>query len=388
MLRGIRRTVSSRSGDTMSSHAAVCEDTVAGSCCSPRLVRWLRGSLPVLLWTGYLLVGAAIFQAVEYPEAERQREIQANLTKTTNSTIVRLFTELLDNMNETMNDTKQNKILTELAINLKTMSDETVNITRYGFLAPNTQLGRGLCIIYALIGIPLNIIVMASAGRALARYTRSVNRSLRQTWTRCAFWKKRVGPKMESSAPPRTRSKGEGTNDQRRRTHLRTLSLNREEFSDWSNRTSGEQTTTERDGDDDDRGLGVTGSPEPWNGDAPMDAISDTSSPAWLFLFLVLLYTCFFSAVMVITQPGWTVLDGFYYIIITITTIGFGDLQTSSNSDENTSLAYYLFGCLAIVIPVLGMILLSAGISIVVNQFGKKTKAIEEVVCGSSKTRG
>ncbi|XP_022091669.1 TWiK family of potassium channels protein 7-like [Acanthaster planci] len=389
----------------MSSRSAVCEDTVVANCCAPRLVRWLRGSLPVLLWTGYLLIGAAIFQAVEHPEAELRREIQANLTETTNRSIIRLFKDLLDNKTDTMNSTDKERMLTDLLTILKIRSyDNTENLTHwdfvnsalfcmtvvstigYGYLSPQTQLGRGLCILYALVGIPLNIIVMASAGKALARGSRSANGWLKRAFGRCAFWRKKVGPQTGGSIPPRTQSKGEGERSSRGRTHLRTLSYS-SEFTDWGHRDLSSSTVeparTHRDGEGDD-GRSCTA---PTDVDASADALHEEDSPAWVFVFLVLLYTCVFAVLMKLSQPTWTVLDGFYFIIITITTIGFGDLVTTRNDPDVNQLSYYFVGCLSIVIPVLGMILLSAGISIVISQFGKKTKEIKQVLCGSSKTQ-
>ena len=41
----------------------------------------------------------------------------------------------------------------------------------YGFLAPVTVWGRVICVIYALIGIPLTLALLAIVGKILGDYT-------------------------------------------------------------------------------------------------------------------------------------------------------------------------------------------------------------------------
>ncbi len=54
------------------------------------------------------------------------------------------------------------------------MSDFNSNLSSlsigYGNLAPVTGLGRCFCVIYAVFGIPLTLILLAKVGKILAKY--------------------------------------------------------------------------------------------------------------------------------------------------------------------------------------------------------------------------
>ncbi|XP_071508302.1 uncharacterized protein [Diadema antillarum] len=158
-----------------------------------------------VIWTTYLIAGSFLFVHLEYDnDMEEKREKRLDIhTKLHQIWALgvragRMHSQLHDNDNTTIiddngttiidevipklpddNDTSViDDILSELSEDLGIDTIHTWNFCNsfhfclsvvstigYGYLAPKTRFGRQVCIMYGVIGIPLNIVLMRKLGR-------------------------------------------------------------------------------------------------------------------------------------------------------------------------------------------------------------------------------
>ncbi|XP_018015539.1 TWiK family of potassium channels protein 18 isoform X2 [Hyalella azteca] len=179
----------------------------------------------------------------------------------------------------------------------------------YGHMTPVTTAGQTLCIVYAIIGIPLMLILMADFGKLFTRGLKAIfrlifriNRSEQCLKIRrsalvkgCKSGKRWLCRKIFFCKPCRGEEDSEeGTKDE-------------------------EQTLEELIGDD--------------NFNLPI-------SLALLILVIYILIGCFVFPLW----EDWTFFEAFYFIFISISTIGFGDYVPQHPGFMMATTLYFIFG--------------------------------------------
>ncbi|XP_028677617.1 potassium channel subfamily K member 16-like [Erpetoichthys calabaricus] len=144
--------------------------------------------LMVIGYLSYLLMGAAIFQALEeQSERKVKREMvdQKRLFLENHSC---LSEEAMRNFLQMMMKAQQNGVnLLEMESLNQTNWDfsgsfffvgTVITTIGYGYLAPRTAGGQIFCVLFAMFGIPLNLIVLSRVGKRLSSCTERLDKLL------------------------------------------------------------------------------------------------------------------------------------------------------------------------------------------------------------------
>ncbi|XP_068145675.1 TWiK family of potassium channels protein 18 isoform X2 [Drosophila tropicalis] len=198
----------------------------------------------------------------------------------------------------------------------------------YGHITPKTDLGRSLTVIYAIIGIPMFLIVLADLGKLFTRsvkflwayvrrvyYTRSCRRIRKQQQIRDAMTGFNTVYDMAIRRPSMFFGKTEEDSTDVESQHDANKSMG----------TSHPETPT---------------SPYPETFEVDDEFNLPVSVASLLLISYILLGTVGYTLV----EPDWTYLDAFYYVFISMSTIGFGDLVPSNPFYVMVSMIYLIFG--------------------------------------------
>ena len=128
-----------------------------------------------LIYSGYLIIGGVIFHETECPQEEEERREKMELI----DAIMILRTKLDGSDRETLEEVLKRYNLTVFQessenqttdcprwdhVNSVFFSFTVVTTIGYGHLFPRTTEGKAACLVYALIGIPLNALLVGSLG--------------------------------------------------------------------------------------------------------------------------------------------------------------------------------------------------------------------------------
>ncbi|XP_033096408.1 potassium channel subfamily K member 16-like [Anneissia japonica] len=154
-----------------------------------KFIQWLFSYVGLTaILVGYLFLGAIVFQAIEGPEEQRLKHVMV-MEKTK---LLKSFYNKCTELNYT--DWQKYAIHELNKFDMKTnakngtmgsqdrgkwdffgsmlFSLTVVTTIGYGHIAPMTIHGQVICIMYALIGIPLMLLVLTNVGRVLANTAR------------------------------------------------------------------------------------------------------------------------------------------------------------------------------------------------------------------------
>ncbi|XP_063803459.1 potassium channel subfamily K member 16-like isoform X2 [Pseudophryne corroboree] len=145
-----------------------------------------------LLYVGlfvYLLVGAMMFQMMEQGEEENVKtdtlrhklDFLRNYTCLTPDAMELLITVITDAVKQGVNPLQNGTSGDHTNWDLGSaffFAGTVVTTIGYGTIAPRTAGGQMFCVFYALLGIPLNIIVLAHAGKTLSHWCKRLGKCL------------------------------------------------------------------------------------------------------------------------------------------------------------------------------------------------------------------
>merc|ERR1712062_793113 len=195
----------------------------------------------------------------------------------------------------------------------------------YGNIAPVTTAGRVFCILFAIVGIPFTLSVIADVGQIFATL-------LSTLWSKYKHLIEPIKQKIK---------------DYKKRKAEREKERMREE---------GQELDEDDDDDDDEEdGFGTN---------------ALTAFVALLFL------TCFLSIGSIIFTfwEDWTFFEAFYFCFITMTTIGFGDIVPDIVGQEKTA---YMLICMIYIL--VGLAFTSTIIELVRRQYNETWRKMQEL---------
>ncbi|KAH8299744.1 hypothetical protein KR044_005317 [Drosophila immigrans] len=202
----------------------------------------------------------------------------------------------------------------------------------YGHISPKTSIGRTLTIVYAIIGIPMFLIVLADLGKLFTRsvkflwayvrrvyYTRSCRRIRKQQQFRDAMTGINTVYDMAIRRPSMFFSKNEDDEDEE--SHAEG-----DAEAGKSLGTSHPETPT---------------SPYPETFEVDDEFNLPISVATLLLISYIIMGSVFYAFIL---EPEWSLLSSFYFIFISMSTIGFGDMVPSDPFYMMFSMIYLIFG--------------------------------------------
>ncbi|XP_044312398.1 potassium channel subfamily K member 9-like, partial [Drosophila rhopaloa] len=199
----------------------------------------------------------------------------------------------------------------------------------YGYITPKTDLGRSLTIVYAIIGIPMFLIVMADLGKPFTRGVKFPWRYVRRLYyTRTC---RRIR-RQQQIRDPMIGFSDVYENAIRRQTI----------FFRKSSETNDEDSQA---GAEAGRSL-ATSDPEKPTSPYPetFEVDDEFNLPVSVASLLVLSYILLGTYGYTLVESEWSTLDAFYYVFISMSTIGFGDLLPGNPFLVMVSMIYLIFG--------------------------------------------
>lgn len=320
---------------------------------------WFTHIFLFLMLFLYSVAGAALFIAVEGTH-EKKMETNVNHAKkilAKNLRILALDREKLENVDPDLWEGRAINLVEEYSAvlyesykqasfenkqNKKTWSFwnavfycGTIYTTiGYGHITPSTTTGRALTIVYAIIGIPIFLIVLADFGKLFTRGIKFLWAYVRRLYYTGSFRKVRKTAQVQEVM--------KGLNvvyDMVRRPsgehELQPTNINQQ-----SSNPDQPQPSTSGD---------VNPNPPP-TCDSPTTPVPETfeiddefNLPISIAIFILVAYMLF-GATIYYTWENWSFFEAFYFVFISISTIGFGDFVPQHPIYMMCSILYLIFG--------------------------------------------
>ncbi|XP_017866238.1 PREDICTED: TWiK family of potassium channels protein 7 isoform X2 [Drosophila arizonae] len=319
--------------------------------------RWFTHMFLLIILALYNIGGAKLFQTVEHGPAEleimtaqyQKRAFFRQLLDLANTTITYNNTDHWDGyVNNILNSNKE-AVESLLRSNLSTDEEArrnnpwsfwnamvyscTVYTTiGYGHITPKTQVGRGLTIIYAIIGIPMFLIVLADLGKL---FTRSVK--FLWAYVRRVYYT-RSCRKIRRQQQVRDAMTGFNT--------VYDLAIRRPSM--FFGMTEATAAELESQGEGDAEAGKSLGTSHPETPTSPyletFEVDDEFNLPISVATMLLIVYILLGSAGYTFIESDWSFFGSFYFVFISMSTIGFGDLVPANPFYVMVSMIYLIFG--------------------------------------------
>ncbi|XP_064465832.1 potassium channel subfamily K member 16-like [Ornithodoros turicata] len=318
--------------------------------------RWFSHLLLLLVLLAYAALGAAIFQLIEAPFEQRQKETILNMRKYIVDVLAMARISAMDQhafknlVTQRMREFESQVRLLEDEASIYTHSEKKVwsfwgalfycgtvfTTIGYGNIAPSTLAGRAVTVLYAFIGIPLLLMVLADLGKLFTRGIKAVFVWGKHFYRTGRCRRKRRGTEVEGEA----------------KAPIQYVAFVWRKVNDTMAyvpypaylRSEGDKPDAkpEENGKSDD--VDVEKSAEPNNEEEEDEGVDDEFNlPVSLALILLSLYMTIGACLFTIWE-SWTFHEAFYFVFISMSTIGFGDYVPDHPMFMMATFIYLLFG--------------------------------------------
>ncbi|CAG9770304.1 unnamed protein product [Ceutorhynchus assimilis] len=201
----------------------------------------------------------------------------------------------------------------------------------YGSIAPKTSLGKAVTMGYAMLGIPLTLLYLSSVGSILSRVARGVfSRALCcclcSNCGYCCYDEKRMAEKERRLKRKRQQQELQQQISVQEPFYVRSNSSYSNNIHSPCRDSSGKEIDSLSGTDNESKG-----SMHGWS----------ILAPILLCLVMMFIYICIGTFVLYKLE-NWSLLDGFYFCFMSLTTIGFGNMVPGSDPfpdyDSSTTL--------------------------------------------------
>lgn len=201
-----------------------------------------------------------------------------------------------------------------------------VSTIGYGHISPSTTTGRALTIVYAIIGIPIFLIVLADFGKLFTRGIKFIWAYVRRLYYTGSI------RKVRKTAQVKEVMKG--------------LNV----MYDMVRRPSGDQELQPTNIQGTEQPQPSTSADVPPTCESPATPVPETfeiddefNLPISIAIFILVAYMLF-GATIYYTWENWSFFEAFYFVFISISTIGFGDFVPQHPIYMMCSIIYLIFG--------------------------------------------
>ncbi|XP_070582314.1 TWiK family of potassium channels protein 18-like [Ptychodera flava] len=224
----------------------------------------------------------------------------------------------------------------------------------YGTIVPVTTAGRIVCMLYAIIGIPLLLLVLSIIGNKLADPCRVVCLLLL-----CRNVKRRV----QAVIPMSDTNTSFG--------HVSSLvnsihEVKKPHFSHFGELYFDKSTQTDESGEDNQRTRQNPGA----NG---CDSNSSGEGATIIMVTILLLLYLAAGSLMYSFKNGWSFVDSLYFVFVTLSTIGFGDIIPKHRDDGSMQFT----AALAFLYTFVGLAIMSTAFSLAQNSIRKTFNLVQ-----------
>ncbi|XP_076363932.1 potassium channel subfamily K member 18-like isoform X2 [Tachypleus tridentatus] len=214
----------------------------------------------------------------------------------------------------------------------------------YGNIAPSTTAGRAATIVYAFIGIPLLLMVLADLGKLFTRAIKFLFFFIRQFYYTGKCRKMRKAGRRATAVPVQYMAFAWKT-------------VNAPYFAATRKSQVSPDKETKDKKEDETKKSGSEFSnppPEPGNTEVattpareeppPFEIDDEFNLPISLALILLFLYIMIGAMIFTLWESHWTFFEAFYFVFISMSTIGFGDYVPDHPIYMMATFIYLLFG--------------------------------------------
>jgi len=231
----------------------------------------------------------------------------------------------------------------------------------YGNMAPVTVAGRAFSILFAMIGIPFTLSVIADVGQIFATLVSLVWGKIKPILMPIMEYAKQLKKNMAKRKRKRSRMRSGGSSNKP------PVGIERDSEAQGLDGEAGPGGTG--DGKEDDES-----SEEEEEEEDPMASAGIGANIVMAFLALASL-AIFLSvgSYLFTNYEDWTFFEAFYFCFITMTTIGFGDMVPSISADKTS----YMFMCMIYIL--VGLAFTSTIIELVRRQYAESWRKMQEI---------
>lgn len=251
-------------------------------------------------------------------------------------------------------------------------------ISGYGYITPVTQLGKGLCIPYMLVGIPINVYLSANLGFFVALGITKLYTCLSNLVTGKIFCSKtKINTTIsQPEVDLQTRDRGK-----RSSSGLSLLYINSEITQQAETSMNNDVSESEicRSSVTISERIDLADPQDHPPPPPPVVLDGPSTTPLW-FLLLVLVSFCSLVSLMcsyIFTK--WTYLDSCYFVVATFTTVGFGDMDILVRAIDN-QVNIWIVMVLMTVIMQIGLVVVAGTITLSAERLKNKAKRMRRLL--------
>lgn len=326
--------------------------------------RWFSHLLLLIVLLAYAALGAAIFQFVEGPFEQRQKETIINARRYIVEDLALARVIMKDQHTFKQHATRR---LREFEAQVRLLEDEAHIFTDsekkvwsfwgalfycgtvfttigYGNIAPSTYTGMAVTVLYAFIGIPLLLMVLADLGKLFTRAIKAVFVCVKHFYRTGRCRRRRRERDAETKAPVQyVAFMWRKVNDTMAYVpypaYLRSEGGGKKETKGDSKQENGKAEDAKP-----DDGKPAEPETEEEVDEEEEDVVDDEFNlPVSLALLLLSVYMTLGACLFTIWEP-WNFYQAFYFVFISMSTIGFGDYVPDHPMFMMATFIYLLFG--------------------------------------------
>ncbi|GFS28596.1 uncharacterized protein TNIN_107631 [Trichonephila inaurata madagascariensis] len=215
------------------------------------------------------------------------------------------------------------------------------NGKRYGHIVPATVAGQAITIVYAFIGIPFLLMVLADLGKLFTRWIKAVFFYVKLFCRTGKFRKARKIGRRATAVPIQYMSVAWNKMPYPYPGRTKKMNLEEEKEADISDMENKDEKTKKKDKEKEEKSIANETEGKDFVVEEDID--DEFNLPVSLAVILLITYMMMGAFIFTLWEP-WTFFESFYFVFISMSTIGFGDYVPKHQMYMMATFIYLLFG--------------------------------------------